>query len=284
MVAKCSLQFTKQSDFSDADVWIPPFNDLDEREFRFVIGSGNINDLISCGIDLYNILPNPDKFDESDPDLMLSTPISEYYSVTDANNLLASADNYSLFFFHCNIRSLPKHFELLHDLLYCFDNIPDVIAVTETRLNCNSLANIDFPNYKCYNTDSKTMASGAGIYISSSLNTIPRSDLNFDSDEAESCWIEIFQEHKPSIIVGCIYRHPSSNLDSFISQFENLIRSLNQSKHQIFILGDMNIDFLKVGSHSKTEDYLDMLYSSNLLPVITKPTRITSHTVYLNSY
>ena len=43
----------------------------------------------------------------------------------------------------------------------------------------------------------------------------------------------------------------------------------------------MNIDFLKVGTHSKTEDYLDMLYSSNLLPVITKPTRITSHTATL---
>ena len=43
----------------------------------------------------------------------------------------------------------------------------------------------------------------------------------------------------------------------------------------------MNIDFLKVGTHSKTEDYLNMLYSSNLLPVITKPTRITSHTATL---
>ena len=43
----------------------------------------------------------------------------------------------------------------------------------------------------------------------------------------------------------------------------------------------MNIDFLRVGTHSKTEDYLDMLYSSNLLPVITKPTRITSHTATL---
>ena len=31
----------------------------------------------------------------------------------------------------------------------------------------------------------------------------------------------------------------------------------------------------------QTEDYLDMLYSSNLLPVITKPTRITSHTATL---
>ena len=36
------------------------------------------------------------------------------------------------------------------------------------------------------------MAGGAGIYMSSSLNTLPRSDLNFDSDGLlKSCWIEI---------------------------------------------------------------------------------------------
>ena len=97
------------------------------------------------------------KFDESDPDLMLSTPSSEYYSITDANNLLADVDNDSIFLFHCNIRSLAKNFELLNDLLYCCDNIPNVIAVTETRINCNSSANIDFPNYKFYSTDSKTI-------------------------------------------------------------------------------------------------------------------------------
>ena len=120
------------------------------------------------GVDLYKILPNPDKFNESDPDLMLSTPSSEYYSITDANN-------HSIFLFHCNIRSLAKNLELLHDLLYCFDNIPDVIAVTETRINCNSSANIDLPNYKFYSTNSKTnMAGGVGIYISSSLNAIHR--------------------------------------------------------------------------------------------------------------
>ena len=60
---------------------------------------------------------------------------------------------------------------------------------------------LDFPNYKFYSTDSKTMAGGVGIYISSSLNAIHRSDLSFNSVEAESCWIEILQEHKPSIIV-----------------------------------------------------------------------------------
>ena len=100
-------------------------------------------------------------------------------------------------------------------------------------------------------------------------NAIPRSDLNFDSDdEAESCWIDILREHKPSIIVRFIYGHPSSNHDGFMSQVESLIRFLTQSKHHVFILGDMKIDFLKVGSHSKTEDFRDMLwYSSNLHPV-----------------
>ena len=49
------------------------------------------------------------------------------------------------------------------------------------------------------------MAGGVGIYISSFLNAIYRSDLSFNSVEAESCWIEILQEHKPSIIIVDVY-------------------------------------------------------------------------------
>ena len=62
----------------------------------------NANDLINSGVVLYKILPNPDKFDESDPDVMLSSPSSEYYSLADANNLSADTDSDSLFLFHCN--------------------------------------------------------------------------------------------------------------------------------------------------------------------------------------
>ena len=63
------------------------------------------------------------------------------------------------------------------------------------------------------------MAGSVGIYISSSLNAIQRSDLSFNSDEVQSSWIEILQEHKPNMIMGCIYiyKHPSSNLDNFTS-------------------------------------------------------------------
>ena len=58
-------------------------------------------------------------------------------------------------------------------------------------------------------------------------------------------------------------------------------RSTQPHFHEVYILGDMNIDLFKHHTHLPTGRYLDMLYSHNLLPVITKPTRITSHTATL---
>ena len=39
----------------------------------------------------------------------------------------------------------------------------------------------------------------------------------------------------------------------------------------------MNINFLKFNEHTQTEDFLDMLYANNILPINTKPTRLTDH-------
>jgi hypothetical protein len=36
----------------------------------------------------------------------------------------------------------------------------------------------------------------------------------------------------------------------------------------------MNVDFLKYSIHADREEYLDMLYLDNFIPIITKPTRI----------
>ena len=82
-------------------------------------------------------------------------------------------------------------------------------------------------------------------------------------------------------MIGSIYKHPSANIDEFISKFEQLIEELNINRYDTYILGDMNIDLLKHHIHQQTTRYLDMLYSHDLLPVITKPTRITSHTATL---
>ena len=62
------------------------------------------------------------------------------------------------------------------------------------------------------------------------------------------------------------------------------------SHYEIYILGDFNIDLMKYSEHLLAEQYLTMLYSNNLLPLTTKPTRLTQHTstlidhIYTNSY
>ena len=74
-------------------------------EFSFVIGSwtGQFDELITS--DLYNLLPNPDKNDEADPDSMFINPQSENYSVSKLNNIFNTTHGKGIFLFHCNIRS-----------------------------------------------------------------------------------------------------------------------------------------------------------------------------------
>ena len=259
-----------------------PFYDLDDREFSFVIGNwtGQFDELMKS--DLYNILPNPDKNDEADPDSIFNNPQSEYYSVSKLNNLSHTTQGKGIFLFHCNIRSLTKNLTLLNDMLYFLDSKPDVMAITETRLSSNSVTNLDISNYNFFHTDSPTPAGGAAIYVNKALKAIPRPDLKIDLPLVESCWVEIDpNNNRKHIMIGCIYKHPTANVEEFTTKFDELLNQLNPNKYDMYIMGDMNIDLLKYHCHQQTERYLDMIYSFNLLPVITKPTRITSHTATL---
>ena len=115
-------------------------------EFSFVIGNwtGQFDELMKS--DLYNILPNPDKNDEADPDSVFNNPQSEYYSVSKLNNLSHTTQGKGIFLFHCNIRSFTKNLTLLNDMLYFLDSRPDVMAITKTRLSSNSVSNLDISN------------------------------------------------------------------------------------------------------------------------------------------
>ena len=223
---------------------------------------------------------NPDKHDERDSDLMLIPPCSEYYETSKLNKLLNSSYSSKICFsiFHCNIRGLPKNLPILEDWLYSLEKKPDILAISETKLNSKSIINIDIPQYHFFHTDSETAAGGAALYISNNLKAIPRADIKFTMPLVESCWAEIItNNNKPNIIIGCIYRHPSANMPSFTQELQNIIKSLNNRKQHVYIIGDVNVNFLKYNEHANTEDYLNMLYSNNFLPLITKPTRLTDH-------
>ena len=133
-----------------------------------------------------------------------------------------------------------------------------------------------------FRKDSPTNAGGAALYIANDLKAVPRPDIKFDLALVESCLAEIDTgEDKKRMIIGCIYKQPTCNLEQFRNQLNDIIKTINPNRHEIYIFGDMNINFLKFSEHTQTEEFLDTLYANNILPIITKPTRLTDHTATL---
>ena len=80
---------------------------------------------------------------------------------------------------------------MLHDILSTVKTTPDIIAVSESKINENTSANLNIPGYTFVNINSKTQAGGVGLFISNDLEFSRRSDLDISGDGIESCWIEL---------------------------------------------------------------------------------------------
>ena len=258
-----------------------PFHNLDIEEFLKTSGAWLYRsaDNLSHKHDLYtDIIASPDK---DDPLKCLQDNYieSKYLTINQTGNNFYDATNQNGFsIMHCNTRSLGKNLFLLHDILISVKSLPDIIAISETKLNDYTSANLHIPGYLFIRTDSKSQAGGVGLYISDQLDFSRRRDLDISHDGIESCWIEITRERQKNVLVGCVYRHPKGNLEFFRETLKKQLDQLNTKGHEVLVLGDINVDFFKYNDDKQTSEYMDMLLDLGYLPLITKATRITYHT------
>ena len=135
---------------------------------------------------------------------------------------------------------------------------------------------------RCREDDSH---GGVGLFVKENINIKLREDLSiFIPHVFESIFIEILSGPNKNTIVGVIYRPntiPRADIDIFTSTLFDLMNIINIEKKKSTIMGDFNIDLLKYNSHEKTNDYVDNIFSQGFLPLITKPTRVTSSSATL---
>ena len=81
---------------------------------------------------------------------------------------------------------------------------PDIIGITETKLNEFSTSNVDIESYNFFHKDSPSNAGGAVLYVSNNLKTFPIPDIKINMNGIESCWCQVntSRNKKPIIIVG----------------------------------------------------------------------------------
>ena len=100
----------------------------------------------------------------------------------------------------------------------------------------------------------------------------------------ESIFIEIDKcvyNTNSNIIIGVIYRMPNACVDVFTDRLTDIMNVIEKEHKLCYIMGDLNINFLKANDHKSTGVLLDVLYSYSVFPLITKPTRVTEKTATL---
>src|SRR5688572_2166110 len=83
---------------------------------------------------------------------------------------------------------------------------------------------------------------------------------------------------KSSPVVGVIYRPPGQSLKEFNEEFDELLSGIKNNTKEVILLGDFNIDLLKINDRNDSCAFHNYLTAHHFLPIITRPTRITSDT------
>ena len=118
-------------------------------------------------------------------------------------------------------------------------------------------------------TPTESHAGGTILYINNKLSYKLRQYLCiYKSSELESTFIEI-NPKKTNIIIHCIYRHPTMNLNAFNDNYLNIIlQKKSKEKKNVFLLGDFTVNLLKYDKHAGTNEFIDSLSPYMYLPYI----------------
>ena len=156
---------------------------------------------------------------------------------------------------------------------------PDIIIISETWLKSGEEKFINIKGYTFEGIPRECKkGGGVGFLIKHGLIYRELIDLNKSSNDPtfEHYFIELKGNHQ-NVILGSIYRPPNTNLDRFMVEYKSSLDRLNNMKNKEIILGmDHNINFLKHDVHPKTQEFIELNLDMNLLPVITKPTRVST--------
>ena len=273
---------------------ILPFSHLDDEEFvlmLYEIQNGPAHyDYDHLSQLLFNPLTsNLNRYlirsEDIDPDAHVNIESRcDYYIEDKFNEALQSQfirENY-FSIFHLNIRSLQNKLDDLTALLANLDVIFSLVGITETWLQ-NSAHNVDVNRYDfVFQNRSFKSGGGVGLYVSNDLNFKIREDIRVPNEEVmEPLFIEILRPQGKNIIVGIIYRPPNQSVYNFIDNFKEILVQISRENKICYLMGNFNLNLLNHQNHDATGQFLDGLHSCMFSPLITLPSRKTSHSATL---
>ena len=264
---------TRQSNIMSTAEIMQSLSNLSDSDFHHLFRYDDKKYFLDCQVELKKYLNTINKSD------FFRSLDCNYYSCDQFNQKVCKVKtNIALSIIHVNIQSLNSKSSALKQFLQILELDFDLVVLSEIWSNNIDCYQNIFPGYTLY-YDLPILSSvgGVGIYIKSSITCKIRSDLLIKptmSVRLENIWLEI-TKNNVKYIIGGIYRHPSPNINDFNNLIEANLAQVAKNNVRCILVGDINIDFLKIHENKSISAYVDNLLLYNCLPVILLPTRIT---------
>ena len=218
--------------------------------------------------------------DDEMPNLLMHSP---YMDNDDAVNILKSKnDTFSILSLNC--QSLQSKFDQLqvYTKLFNESDCPfSIICLQETWLKDNSDTSLlQLEGYSfVYATSSCSAHGGVAMYIRNSFEYKVLNSIG-DRNIWDGLFVEIsfsIDNNRKKVVIGNIYRPPrniAENYTTFNNDMDELLTSMQRTR-DIILVGDFNIDLLKLHQKQYVKEFFDTMTANGLLPKITLPTRLT---------
>ena len=200
-----------------------------------------------------------------------------------------------------NIRSLFKGIDYLREEIEVFHQKCDIICLSETNLKLESLPNgtddisLEGFHEPIFKDPYRTSGKGGGLVIyvnknfcdNDSITTLELDDpvdpnINDSNPPGEFLFVKIGVKingnNTKNLIIGNIYRSPSSSMPKFIERLGSQLQKLERHKNKIIhLVGDFNVDLANYDNDLHCHDLINKMAEHNFAQIISLPTRVTDH-------
>ena len=108
--------------------------------------------------------------------------------------------------------------------------------------------------------DTGSRGGGVGLYIQHNLNYRMRSDLSRMSDYIEVIVVEVTRKGSPNLLLVSAYRTQDTDVDTFNTIFDNLLKQMMLNNKMLILGCDLNIVLLKIDNHFPSCNFLIFLW------------------------
>lgn len=215
------------------------------------------------------------QYDENDDQITINC---NYCTEKQFFDMVCGSESNELALIHLNIRSMCKNFENFSVFTKRISGFT-AIGVSETWFPSEFDTSLYLiPGYNLVSNNRRDKrGGGVALYIPSVMDYQICHELTIMNDVLETIFVDVFIPGKRNVVLGVVYRPPQSNLNLFIDEVHNILSNPLLNNKTIFLMGDYNLNLLTCDGNSCIDDFLNLLVSFSLMPLITKPTRVSEN-------